>query len=64
MSFCKAAVRLWKTRIAGDEAGQDLIEYALLAAAVAVIVAAAVPNQIVPVISTTFSKINSSLNAS
>jgi Flp pilus assembly pilin Flp len=67
MSSWNDAVRLWRTsliRIAGDEAGQDMIEYALLAAALAVIVAAAVPNQVVPVISTTFSKISASLNAS
>jgi Flp pilus assembly pilin Flp len=67
MSSWNDAVRLWRTsliRIAGDEAGQDMIEYALLAAALAVIVAAVLPNQVVPVISTTFSKINASLNAS
>jgi Flp pilus assembly pilin Flp len=60
LSFCRTRL----IQIAGDDAGQDLIEYALLTGAVALMVAAAVPNEVVPVISTTFSKINASLNAS
>lgn len=51
-------------RLYGDESGQDLIEYALLVAALAVIVAAAVPNQIIPVLSGLYSKITTSMNAS
>jgi Flp pilus assembly pilin Flp len=47
---------LWK-----EQGGQDLIEYALLAAAVAVIVAGFLPPQILPSVSTIFSKITSSI---
>ena len=37
--------------------GQDMIEYALLAAAIAVIIAGFLPPAIVPMVSTIFSKI-------
>ena len=37
--------------------GQDMIEYALLAAAIAVIVAGILPTQLMPMVSTIFSKI-------
>lgn len=37
--------------------GQDMIEYALMAAAVAVVVAAFLPVQVLPVISGVFSRI-------
>lgn len=47
-----------------DDSGQDMIEYALLAAAIVIIVAAFLPPQLTPAISTIFSKISSSLNAS
>ena len=40
-----------------DQSGQDLIEYALLAAFVAVAVAAFLPPTVAPAISTIFSKI-------
>ncbi|MBM3786377.1 MAG: Flp family type IVb pilin [Acidobacteria bacterium] len=43
--------------------GQDLIEYALMAAAIAIAVAAIFPNSIAPNISTIFSKVNSSLGS-
>jgi Flp pilus assembly pilin Flp len=57
-------VRTRTLRLAGDESAQDLIEYALLAAAVAVIVAAFIPTEILPVLTTLYSKITVSLNAS
>ena len=48
--------RLWK-----NSSGQDMIEYALLAAAVAVVVAGFLPPQVMPSVSTIFSKITSTL---
>jgi len=51
--------RLWR-----DVHGQDMIEYALLAAALAVVVAGFLPPTIMPSVSTIFSKIVSGLNAS
>ncbi len=47
-----------------DNRAQDMIEYSLLAAAIAVIVAGFLPPQIMPSISTIFSKIVSGFNAS
>jgi Flp pilus assembly pilin Flp len=40
-----------------DQRGQDMIEYALLAAAIVVIVAGILPTQLMPNVSTIFSKI-------
>ena len=53
------ARRLWL-----DDRGQDMIEYALLAASIAVVVAGFLPPQIMPAISSIFSKLVSSFNAS
>ena len=53
------AYRVWR-----DVRGQDMIEYALLAAAIAVTVAGLLPTTIMPSVSTIFSKIVSSYNAS
>lgn len=47
-----------------DRKGQDLIEYALLAAAIAVVVAGFLPPAIMPSISSIFSKVVSGFNAS
>jgi Flp pilus assembly pilin Flp len=44
-----------------DQRGQDMIEYALLAAAIAIIVAGFLPPTIMPSVSTIFSRITSSL---
>jgi Flp pilus assembly pilin Flp len=55
----RVAFRLWT-----DVAGQDMIEYALLAAAIAVIVAGFLPPAIMPSVSTIFSKVISGFNAS
>jgi Flp pilus assembly pilin Flp len=48
--------RFWK-----DRRGQDLIEYALLAAAIAVVIAGFLPPAVMPAVSTIFSKITSSM---
>ncbi len=47
-----------------DKRGQDMIEYALLAASIAVVVAGFLPPAIMPAVSTIFSKIISGFNAS
>jgi len=47
-----------------DRKGQDLVEYALMAASFAVAVGAVFPKTIGPNISTIFSKVVSILNAS
>jgi Flp pilus assembly pilin Flp len=54
---------LW-IRLASDRRGQDMIEYALLAAAIAVIVAGFLPPAVMPSVSTIFSKVVSGFNAS
>jgi Flp pilus assembly pilin Flp len=54
-----AAQRVWT-----DGRGQDMIEYALLAAAMAVTVAGFLPQLLMPSVSTIFSKIVSSFSAS
>ncbi|HML15469.1 MAG TPA: hypothetical protein VK419_00525 [Bryobacteraceae bacterium] len=58
--------RLYKLaqRLRTDARGQDMIEYALLAAAVAIIVAGFLPPSIMPSVSTIFSKVISGFNAS
>jgi Flp pilus assembly pilin Flp len=56
--YC-AAHRMWR-----DVRGQDMIEYALLAAALAVVVAGFLPPQIMPAVSNIFSKVISGFNAS
>jgi pilus assembly protein Flp/PilA len=61
-----AKARAWTSglflRMLVDRRGQDLIEYAMLAAFVAVAVAAFLPPTIAPAISTVFSKISSLLD--
>lgn len=47
--------KLWK-----EENGQDMIEYALLAATLVVVVAGILPQSLMPSVSTIFSKITSS----
>jgi Flp pilus assembly pilin Flp len=54
-----AARKLWT-----DAHGQDMIEYALLAASIAVVIAGFLPPTIMPSVSTIFSKIVSGFNAS
>jgi len=59
LKLYNAAQRIWT-----NLRGQDMIEYALLAAALAVIVAGFLPPQIMPSISAIFSKVVSGFNAS
>ncbi len=54
-------MRAWLRRLWNNRGGQDLIEYALLAAAIAVIVAGFLPPAVMPSVSTIFSKITSTL---
>ncbi|HTR34312.1 MAG TPA: hypothetical protein VMH80_00320 [Bryobacteraceae bacterium] len=49
-------VRLWR-----EQRGQDFIEYALLAAAIAIVVAGFLPPQVLPSVSTIFYKITSDM---
>ena len=51
----KISLKLWK--VWSDHKGQDLVEYALAAAFVAVTVSAFFPPAIAPSISTVFSKV-------
>ncbi|MGI8742995.1 MAG: Flp family type IVb pilin [Bryobacteraceae bacterium] len=44
-----------------DDSGQDMIEYALMAATLAVVVAGFLPPAIMPAVSTIFSKITSTI---
>jgi Flp pilus assembly pilin Flp len=46
--------RLWS-----DESGQDMIEYALLCATLAIVVAGFLPPAVMPSVSTIFSKLTS-----
>ncbi len=56
-------LRLKASQVKKDQGGQDLIEYALLAAAIAVVVAGFLPQTLMPSISTIFSQVVSSFNA-
>lgn len=47
-----------------DTSGQDMIEYALVAAALVVIVAGVLPPQILPAVSAVFSRITSTMAGS
>jgi Flp pilus assembly pilin Flp len=51
--------RLWT-----EDVGQDMIEYALLAATLAVVIAGFLPPAVMPAVSTIFSKITSTLGLS
>ena len=53
------AVQIWR-----DGRAQDMIEYALMAAAIAVVVAGFLPTTLMPSVSTIFSKIVSGYSAS
>jgi Flp pilus assembly pilin Flp len=58
-----ASIQVFAWRLGREEDGQDLIEYALMAAFISVAVAAIFPQSIGPNISTVFSKVSSSLGA-
>jgi Flp pilus assembly pilin Flp len=49
-------------RLLLDYRGQDMIEYALLAASIAVVIAGFLPPAVMPAVSTIFSKIVADLN--
>jgi Flp pilus assembly pilin Flp len=55
----KIAKTLWR-----DVQGQDMIEYALMAASIAVVIAGFLPPAVMPAVSTIFSKIISGFSAS
>jgi Flp pilus assembly pilin Flp len=57
-------MRLKLSKLWRDDEGQDLIEYALMAGTVAVIVAGFLPPAVVPAVSTIFSKLTSTLGSS
>jgi Flp pilus assembly pilin Flp len=50
--------------VRSDATAQDMIEYALLAGAVAIVVAAAMPTAVIPAMSNLYSAITSALAAS
>jgi len=55
-----SCTRLFLSRLWRDDLGQDFIEYALLCAALVVVVVGMLPPSIMPSVSTIFSKITSS----
>lgn len=55
----RAALQFWK-----DDQGQDILEYALLAGSIAVVIAGFLPPAIMPSVSEIFSKVVSCFNAS
>jgi Flp pilus assembly pilin Flp len=55
--------RLRLTRLRGEESGQDMIEYALITAALVVIVAAFIPVQVAPAINVVFTRVLNVMNA-
>ncbi|MGA2880302.1 MAG: Flp family type IVb pilin [Bryobacteraceae bacterium] len=59
--MCGLLLRLGLLDLWKDQRGQDMIEYALLAAAIAVVVAGFLPPAVIPSVSTIFSKITSTM---
>ena len=51
-------------RLGSDDRGQDMVEYALMAATIAVTVYAFLPQSLMPAVSDIFSKVISGFNAS
>lgn len=54
-------LRYWLLYFWKDQRGQDFIEYSLLAAAIVIVVAGFLPQNVMPAVSTIFSKITSSM---
>jgi len=54
-------LRYWLLYFWKDQRGQDFIEYSLLAAAIVIVVAGFLPQNVMPAVSSIFSKITSSL---
>ena len=59
-----ATVHQWAKRLQADQRGQDLIEYALVAALVVVAVVSGLAPWVTPAISDIFSKVGSVLDSS
>jgi Flp pilus assembly pilin Flp len=56
-----AHIPSWLKRLWQEDDGQDMIEYALLAATLVVVVAGILPPSIMPSVSTIFSKLTSTI---
>jgi Flp pilus assembly pilin Flp len=54
-------LRTWLLRIWKDQRGQDFIEYSLLAAAIVIVVAGFLPQNVMPSVSSIFSMITSDM---
>jgi Flp pilus assembly pilin Flp len=54
-------LQLWLQHFWKDQRGQDFIEYSLLAAAIVIVVAGFLPQNVMPAVSTIFSKITSGM---
>ena len=54
-------LRFWLQKVWKDQRGQDFIEYSLLAAAIVIVVAGFLPQNVMPSVSTIFSKITSGM---
>ena len=54
-------LHFWLLNVWKDQRGQDFIEYSLLAAAIVVVVAGFLPQNVMPAVSTIFSKITSGM---
>lgn len=57
-----AKLRNSALRMLCDRRGQDMIEYALLAASIAIVVAGFLPPKLMPAVSTIFSKVTSCMS--
>jgi Flp pilus assembly pilin Flp len=57
MTWSVNSLLFWATRLARCCQGQDMIEYALMAATVAVVVAGFLPPKVMPAVSGIFSKV-------
>jgi Flp pilus assembly pilin Flp len=62
MVLFSSALHLWRDRLWRDRRGQDMVEYALLAAAIAIVVAGFLPTTLMPDISTVMSKVVSCIS--
>ena len=54
-------LRTWLQRIWKDQRGQDFIEYSLLAAAIVIVIAGFLPQNVMPAVSSIFSMITSDI---
>ena len=63
-TMSRMLLRFWLLPIWKDQRGQDFIEYSLLAAAIVIVVAGFMPQNVMPAVSTIFSKVISGFNAS